>query len=293
MRYKKALVLYNPNSTGPSERNAKRFTRRLERARVAMTVEMLPTEHNGHAHDLVADSAALGSPLLVVASSGDGGYNEVINGALKAKEAGKEVTTCLLPSGNANDHYKALHRPYVMRRIKNGQPKAIDILKLTATVNGKPWVHYAHSYIGFGLSSEISHALNQVDLNPINELLISAKEFIKYQPFTAKVDGKVQSFQSIIVSNVGKMSKILSLSKNSRVDDGLFEIFTVEPTKAKMLATLAKSAIVGVPHESQTRSYTFETILSLPVQMDGEVFTLDGNTKVRITILKQSLDCFV
>ena len=291
--FAQAIVIFNPNSTGPSERNARRFAKRLERSGVAEDVKLLPTDHAGHAREIVAELSGRKGKYLVVASSGDGGYNEVVNGAMVVLESGTNIVTSLLPSGNANDHYKALHKPYVLRRIKNGTVRSIDVLQISGTVNGKPWKHFAHSYIGFGLSSEIGRELNKADLNPVNELIITAKAFVAFKPFTAKVNGKKQQYQSIIVSNVGKMSKFLSLSKKAKVDDGLFEVITSEPTKAKMIAALAKSATVGMPHESQVRSYSLEAIDALPVQCDGEVFTLDAGSKVRVTLLKHALHCVV
>ncbi len=287
------LVLFNPKSTGASERNAKRFAKRLQKAGFATNVKLMPTEYAGHAEELVVELARKHDTLLVISSSGDGGYHEVINGALKANEDGGHVVTGLLPSGNANDHYKALHKPYVLKRIKTGQTRKIDALKISGTCNGMPWERYAHSYIGFGMSSEIGKVLNENDLNPAKEIFISVKAFVKFQSFKAKVDGKNQQFQSILVSNVGRMSKFFALSRKAKVDDGLFEIITAEDNKAKLVATLAKSATVGVPHESQTRSFTFETVDELPVQLDGEVCRLDAGTKVRITIARHALECII
>lgn len=287
------LVLYNPKSTGQSQRNATRFAKKLNKLTGEKQVILTPTNHPGHAEELTYKTALKSKSLFVVSSSGDGGYNEVVNGALRAQAEGATVVTGLLPSGNANDHYKALHKPYVIKRIKAGNIRQVDVLKISSTINGKPWERYAHSYIGFGMSSEIGKALNEADLNPANELLIAAKAFVKFQAFTAKVDGKKQSFQSILMSNVGRMSKVLSLSKKAKVDDGLFEFVTAEDNKAKLIATLAKSATIGVPHEEQRKSYTFETVEALPVQLDGEVFELDANSKVRIVIARHALACVI
>lgn len=293
MHYKLAAILYNPKSTGDSEKLARRFARRLERAQIADKVEVIATERSRHAEDIVPQLAKKHGNIYVVSSSGDGGYNEVVNGAIKATEQGGQVVTGLLPSGNANDHYKALHKPYVVRRLKANQVKHIDVLQIETTLKGKPWQRYAHSYIGFGISSEIGRLLNETDLTPTKELLISAKAFLEFEAFEAKVDGKKQLFHSIIVSNVGKMSKFFKLSKHALPDDGKFEIITAEANKTKLIGTLVKSATVGVPHEKQTTSFTFETVSPLLVQLDGEVYNIDGGVKVRVGIAHKKLGCIL
>lgn len=289
--FKQVLVIYNPSSTGNGERLAHRYARRLQKTGLQTVVK--PTDKAGHAEDLVLEAAKKNSPLMVVMASGDGGYNEVINGAMTAQEMGYSVVTGLLPAGNANDHFKALHRPYALKRIKANDAKKIDLLKLSGTVKGQPWQRYAHSYIGFGLTSEIVQALNEAKLNPANEIIISVKAFMKFEPFEAKVAGQKRVYQSIIIGNIKKMSKFLLLSRQSKVDDGLFEVYTIESTRAGMIGTLAKAATVGAPHEAQVKSYNFETVDPLPVQLDGEVFTLDANSKVQITIARQALECIV
>lgn len=293
MQFELAVVLFNPKSTGESERNARRLGRRLVRAKVAEVVQVIATTHAGHAEELVVELAEQHASLLAVSSSGDGGYNELINGALKARRKGHRVVTGLLPSGNANDHYKALHKPYVIRRLKAGQLQSVDVLKVQTTIKGKSWERYAHSYIGFGITSKIGKALNETDLTPTKEILVTAKAFLEFEAFEAVVDKKQQMFQSIIVSNVGKMSKFFKMSKSARVDDGKFEVITAEADKAKLLSTMVKSATVGVPHEKQAKTFSFRTVGALPVQLDGEVFTIDADSLVTVTVGHNELTCII
>lgn len=285
-------ILYNPKSTGPSEKNAKRFQRRLARTRYKEHTTIVPTRHAGHAEELAQDIANRGARPLIISSSGDGGYNEVINGVLNAKGADSAVTG-LLPSGNANDHYKQMHKPYVIRQILQAKAQNIDTLKLTASVDGKPWHRYAHSYIGFGLTSDIGQALNDADLNSKNEAVIFMKTLIKVKPFSVVMKGEISEFSNIILSNVGKMSKIFSLSKTARVDDGKFEVFTTDQNRAKLIREMLKSATVGVPHEERTDKFTFRTIKPLHVQLDGEVFDIDGDCKVTVTVAHRALHCII
>ncbi len=293
MQFEQAVVLYNPKSTGESERNAKRFGRRLVRAKLADDVQVIATTHAGHAEELVAGLVQKHKTLLAVSSSGDGGYNELVNGALQPKPRGHSVVTGLVPSGNANDHYKALHKPYVIRRLKAGQLQVVDVLKIQTTIHGKQWERFAHSYIGFGITSEIGKALNETKLTPTKEILVTAKAFLESEPFEVKIGASTQTLHSIIVSNVGKMSKFFKMSKSARVDDGLFEVITAEADKAKLLGVMVKSAMLGVPHEKQAKSFSFSTVTALPVQLDGEVYTIDSSAKVTVTIQRHQLRCIV
>lgn len=291
--YSAIVILYNPNSTGPSVENALQLAESLKQTDYKDKLIVSPTQNEGHAEQLAYQTAKKEPLALVISSSGDGGYNEVINGTMKAVSEGSKVVSGLLPSGNANDHYKQMHRPDLLKQILDGEQQCIDVLVITGKINGKLWKRYAHSYIGFGLSSEVGKELNKVDLNSKNEVLIFLKEFMKFKPFTIKQDGHQTVLQSIIISNVSKMSKVLSLSKTSKVDDGLFEVITSEPNKAKLLKTIVKSATIGVPHEEQTDSYTFTTTDPLPVQLDGEVFTLDAHSTVAVTIVPKALCCVI
>lgn len=293
MQFAKSIIMYNPKSTGDGHKNAQKFAKKLLRAGVADSVEVVATKRRRHAEKMVASLAAKHQPLLVVSSSGDGGYNEVVNGALTAKAHGNRVVTGLLPSGNANDHYKALHKPYVIRRLKKGNFQDIDVLKIETTIKGQSWQRYAHSYIGFGITSDIGRELNKHDLTPAKELIISAKAFMEFEAFEAKVDGKKQSFHSILANNIGRMSKVFKIGKDARPDDGKFELITGEDDKAKLITAMVKSATIGVPHERQVRSFTFETLSLLSVQLDGEVFTIDAGVKVRVSVDSRGLQCII
>ncbi len=69
-----------------------------------LAVDLVPTEHAAHATELSRTAAGAGSPL-VVSVSGDGGYNEVVNGV---RQAGNErAASAVLAAGNANDHRRS------------------------------------------------------------------------------------------------------------------------------------------------------------------------------------------
>jgi diacylglycerol kinase family enzyme len=293
IRYSSITIIYNDVSTGASEANARNFAKKLERTAYKGSIRLLQTKHADHARQIASEITAKERHPLLISSSGDGGYNELINGALEAADESHIPVTGLLPSGNANDHYKQMHKPHVIKRILSGEVQIIDVLKIESRMNGQPWQRYAHSYIGFGLSSEVGKALNQVDLNSTNELLIFLKTFVKNKPFTIISDDHALEYQSIILSNVGKMSKVLSLSKTARVDDGKFEIFTSDANVVKLMGTLVKSVAGVMAHEDRTSSYTCITTHPLNIQLDGEVYTVDRDSEIRISSCPKALQCVI
>lgn len=292
MHYSSITILCNPNSTGDSKSNAEKLQKTLTDAGLT-GVELLLTNYSNHAEDMAYKLAKATKNPLIISSSGDGGYNEVINGALKAQAEGATPTTSLLPSGNANDHYKQLHEGDTAERILNGHRRRIDVLKVTATAKDYQWDRYAHSYIGFGVSPEIGKELNKAELNETNDVLISLKGLLKSKPFTIIQDGTKREYQSVVMSNIAKMSKVLGLAKDSEVTDGLFEVFALPPNKAFMFGVLVKSATIGLRYTQQTDHYDFKTIEDQPVQCDGEVFDIKAGAKVSISIDKQALNCII
>jgi diacylglycerol kinase (ATP) len=126
--FKRIIILYNPVSTGDSLDNAEELQKKLETSlSKTVKIELFPTQYPGHAEEIGAKYAKKPDTLLV-SSSGDGGYNELVNGVLS--QDGHRATVCVLPSGNANDHYQATNELDVSTMIIKGETHKIDALKL-------------------------------------------------------------------------------------------------------------------------------------------------------------------
>lgn len=81
--FDRVVLIFNPKSTGQARERAEDLRRDLGQRVPTLTVDLVPTEHAGHATELARTAAGAGSPL-VVSVSGDGGYNEVVNGVMQA-----------------------------------------------------------------------------------------------------------------------------------------------------------------------------------------------------------------
>lgn len=294
MTYTTIAVIYNPNSTGSSKVLAEAFEKQVHEKLPNQKVELIATEYAGHAKELAYSIAKNSKNPLIISSSGDGGYNEVVNGAMKAQNEGFTVTTGLLPAGNANDHFHNLHDKGVIDLIADGETKNIDLLKITGIVKGKELQSYAHSYIGVGLTPKIAEELNKTKLNAFKETWLVAKLLFKVKSIRLRVNNKVRHYESIIFSNVDRMSKYLTVSQPSRVTDGKFEVTIFRRrNKIQLIQTLLKASTFGVKEDAKVDNFTFETLEATLVQADGEIIMLDAGTHAKVTIEKQTLRCIV
>ena len=287
-------VIYNPNSTGPSEDLAKQFQQELLSRLPTQRIELVATEHAGHAEELAYQAAKATKNPLIISSSGDGGYNEVINGAMKARLEGYTMTTGLLPAGNANDHYHNLHDKDIVELIAHNEVRKIDLLAIISTSEGAPVKRYAHSYIGLGVTSKVGKELNKTKLNAFNEIWLVARALIVIKPIRLKLGKKPKYYESIIFSNVDKMSKYMTISDPSSMTDGQFEVTVFKRrNKLSLILILLKASLAGVKHNTRVRTFEFETVHKTSVQTDGEIIMVDPRVKVVVGIEKQALSCIV
>lgn len=287
-------IIYNPNSTGSGKSLASKLKKELQQRQYEPKISLVQTQHAGHAEEVAYKIAKESQSPLIISASGDGGYNEVVNGALKAQAEGATPVTGLLPAGNANDHYHNVHGKDIAADIIKHRLQTIDVLELKGTVNGQPFTRYAHSYIGFGLTPEIGAKLNETDLNWFREIGVVGKGLFDFKPVRIQIGRSVRTYDSIVMSNVGKMSKYLTLAKTASVTDGKFELTTFRKrSKYWLLRNLVTASTTGLSNPRELRSYSFTTRHSLAVQLDGEIYKLDKNTTVRVRISDQKLRCVV
>lgn len=294
MTYSTVAIIYNPNSTGSSKTLAEQTKADILARLPKQKVELIATKHAGHAETIAYDIAKSSKNPLIISSSGDGGYHEIINGVVKAQHEGAHPITGLLPAGNANDHYHTLHGSDLTNAIANEATMQIDLLKLRGTVEGKPFERYGHSYIGFGFTPYIGKELNKNKLGIFNQVWIVGRALFAVRAVRLKIGKKAKLYDSLIFSNIDKMSKVLKISQPSRINNGKFEVTIFKKrNKLKLILLLLKSSLVGIKEDMSVESFSLETVRKTNVQIDGELRTLDALSKVEITIEKQVLRCIV
>lgn len=293
MQYSGIYIIYNPNSTGDSEAMANELQGVLIKKMVGMEVEAIPTERAGHAEELAQEIASRSKNPLIVSSSGDGGYNEVVNGAMKA--GNKEAIYAVLPAGNANDHSRVMQNKPLADQIIKHKTKKIDLIKVTVrAASGKDEIKYAHSYVGLGLTPVVATELNRHTLNAFREMQIVLRTFIKYRPFKIKHNNKVLKLDSLLFANINQMAKVLSLAPTNQPDDGKFEVVLFPAgRKWQLLKRLTEAAILHLDKAQRMSSYEFETIKKMPMQLDGEVMAVQIGSHVTIDSIHKALTTII
>jgi diacylglycerol kinase (ATP) len=284
-------IIFNPNSTGDAPGNAAQLQRDLRTSLPDIPVKLLPTESAGHAVELAYNFAKKHKKPLIISASGDGGYNEVINGALRAQDEGAAPICAVLPSGNANDHARTMQEKPLLELIKTGHVTRLDVLKIhTASPHGATITRYAHSYMGIGLTPKVAVELNKNKLNSFKEAWIITKTFWNLRPVRVKIAGKITEVDSLICSTIPEMAKILTLSSRARPRDGLFEVTTLRHrSKAHLLLGLAKGVVTHLGAGKRAGDYSFTVLEAAPIQLDGEIIKLPKNTEVTVTIAPKLL----
>lgn len=288
--FSEVMIIYNPNSTGDSESNARDLQKRLKKSLKDIEITCIATKYAGHAEKLAGEFAKKYKKPLIVSSSGDGGYHEVVNGIMQANA---NAIAAVLPSGNANDHSRVMHDQPIYKSIIQKNVSKIDLLKVSVTGQNK-LVRYAHSYIGLGLTPVIATELNRHTLNAFREAWLVTKIFYQYRPFKIKHADKLYSLDSLILTNINEMAKVLTLATDNRPDDGKFEIVTFpHNNKLRLLRKLLTAATSGLPTTQRKSSYQFEIIKAMPMQLDAEVIKLAKGSKIQVSSKRKTLSTIV
>jgi diacylglycerol kinase family enzyme len=283
--FDRVVVIFNPQSTGDAQNKAQELRDELAVRAPDLLVELVETQHAGHARELAADAAATGRPLII-SVSGDGGYNEVVDGAMRANN--DNAACAVLAAGNANDHDRTTAEHPLVDAIVSGEVCRIDLLRLTVDGTSR----YAHSYIGLGISPAVALDLEKGGKGSLREVFAAARAFARFRPFEIeRPDGTRGRFDSIIFANINHMAKVATLSEDDgRPDDGAFEVITLRhAAKWRILGTALKASVRGLGPQPSVTEYAFTTIAATPIQVDGEVMELDANTQVRIDIAPKAL----
>ena len=285
--FDKIVLIYNPKSTNDAMAKAKDFKAALKKA--GYTSTLAPTERKLHAIELAKTFTKKYTRPLIISVSGDGGYNEVINGVMQACEtdATCRPVVAVIGAGNANDH-KRLTRGEtpLIQLVKKGKTKPLDLIRLQA----KNLDRYAHSYIGLGITPEVAIELNKHQLNFFEEIKIIFRSFRNFTPSEILVDGKKRRLGSLLFANIHGMAKLLKLSENENVNDGKFEIIRLAyDGTGRLLLDLALMAIHVRPAPKASK-YRFRTIQRTAVQFDGEVEHIPAHSEVLVESMQGIVD---
>jgi diacylglycerol kinase family enzyme len=277
--YDAVEIVFNPNSTGNASGRAEELVGQLAERAPELPVELRPTEHAGHGRDIARDAARRGR-TLVVSVSGDGGYNDVVNGLMEAGV--DDVFAAVSAAGNANDHRRVTKRRDLADAIVAGAVTKLDLLRMS--VEGRE-PRYAHSYIGLGITPVVALDLEKGGKGSIREVISTIRSFARFRPFHIDTPDGTERFDSVIFANIREMAKFAELSEDGSPDDGRFEVIILRHTaKWRVLLTAVRAAFRGLGPQPTAREYRFTTHDPMPVQIDGEVADLERGVAVTVEI---------
>lgn len=281
-------IIYNPKSTGDAAKIAKDLADSVNGHYevIQKRATLYPTKRPGDAIEIASDIAQKYAKPLIVSVSGDGGYNEVINGVMSAKKLfpAQKPVVAVMGAGNANDHERVVRdNTPLIRLIKKADIKSIDLISLTAVATDYEILRYAHSYIGFGITPEVGHALNQHGKSRWNELWLTLKTLKDFTPFTIVRDGAEKQYDSLVFANINEMAKFVKLDDKNTIHDDQFEVVAVRHRgKLHTIKSLLGAMIHGFRSSPSYSSFSFEIPDAQPVQLDGEIEQLPAGSKVLI-----------
>jgi diacylglycerol kinase family enzyme len=286
--FDRVVVIFNPQSTGKAPQLAEQLRAELARRLPHIPVHLSPTERAGHGRELARAAAGTGRPL-VVSLSGDGGYNEVVDGVMQADNP--DVVCAVMAAGNANDHRRTTREQPLADAIMAGDVRRIDLLRLTTGTGADARTQYAHSYIGMGLTPIVAIDLEKGGKGSLREIVSVVRTFARFRPFTIELDdGQRHRFDSLLFANIAQMAKYATLSDTDQPDDGRFEVVTLPHTsKWRILAMAIRAATRGLGPQPTATHYGFVTLTPTPLQLDGELLTLDAGTPVHVAIAPGAL----
>jgi diacylglycerol kinase (ATP) len=285
--FDRVVLVFNPAKAGMADRIAE-VQRDLAAELPDLHIDLLPTEFAGHARDLARSVAAGGAPLIV-SVSGDGGYNEVVNGVMDVPAS--RAVCAVLPAGNANDHHRSMTARPLAAAIREGRVQHIDLLRITFGGTHLGEVRYAHSYVGFGLTPLMAIGIEKGGKGKILELISVARTLSHLKPFElVRADGATARFDSLILANISRMAKYGTVSESNHPDDGRFEVVTLPHSgRWKMALMTLRAVTLGLGHQPSVSSYAFTTRDAVPCQIDGEVVHVPAGTHVLVESAKGAL----
>lgn len=292
-RFDRVVLIYNPVNRRVPLTLAESMRDELGRRLPDLPVVLSATQYAGHARELASGVAATGAPLIV-AVSGDGVYNEVVNGVLGVP--GNHALTAVAAGGNANDHRRSTRRMPLVDAIvaahRTGRARSLDLLLLTAcSITDGGWSRYAHSYIGFGLTPSMAVGLKRDRKGTIAELVSVLRTFSGLTPVEiVRSGGRRELYDSLVFANVARMAKYGRLGNSGRPDDGLFEVVSRRHGRRWRIGVMAlRAATVGLGTQAHVSRVEFATVDAIHLQMDGEVIQLAPASKLSIDCAPRAL----
>ena len=219
-------VIANPTSGSHSRHKLERAVRILKET--GREVEILYTQCRGDGMRLAREAAGMGSEL-VIATGGDGTFNEVANGL-----AGTEVPMALLPAGTTNVLAKEFDLPEnvdgAIRVALEGTPKTASLAK----IEWEGMDRYFCFVAGIGFDAAAVHATRGKALmklsGKLSHIVYGIGVLAGWNPELLEIeaDGKKYEGYSLMLCNAAKYAGHMKVSPHANILDPDLYMFVMK-----------------------------------------------------------------
>jgi diacylglycerol kinase (ATP) len=301
---KKYKVIANPTAgRGAGERAIPQIERLL--TQYSLDFDIVCTKCPWHAAEL-AREAVIAEYDVIVAVGGDGTANEVINGLMEAKQAGRHSSAMgVLSVGRGNDFAHAVGVPcdleLACQALAEDHRRMIDVGRVAGGLY--PQGRYFGNCVGVGFDAiGTIEAAKLPRLGGFLSYFIAVLKtiFLYYKaPLTTiEYDGQTLTQPSLLISimNGRRLGGGFMMAPDAEPDDGLFDLCIAgQVSRARMFSL--------IPHFLRGTQATQDSITtkraarisvtaiegSLPAQTDGEILCTDGQ-HLEIALLSRQIE---
>lgn len=267
--------------------------------------DLVRTECPWHAAELAQQAVSDGYEV-VVAVGGDGTANEVLNGLMQAKQAGRSTATMgFINVGRGNDFGFGVGVPKGVaagcKVLQQGYRRVIDIGRVAGGLY--PQGRYFGNGVGIGFDAVVGfEAVKMKHLTGFLNYLVAALKtiFLYYRAPLVKIEYNEEAITqlSLMVSimNGRRMGGAFMMAPHSEIDDGFFDICIASQTSRARIFALIPQFMKGTqasqPEIKMARTKRISvTALEgvLPAHADGETLCTDGKC-LTVELLPRQLE---
>jgi len=267
--------------------------------------DLVRTEHPWHAADLAQEAVAAGYDG-VVAVGGDGTANEVLNGLMRAKQAG--AGTCamgILCVGRGNDFAFGVGIPTDLeagcQALAQGHRRTMDVGRVVGGLY--PEGRYFGNGVGIGFDAVVGfEAVKMTWLHGFPSYIVAVLKtvFLYYKaPLTTiEYDGQTITQSSLMVSimNGQRMGGGFMMAPEGKPDDGLLDLCIAHEVSRARIFGLIPHFLRGTqatqePIQTGRALHVVVTAVEgvLPAHADGETLCTDGQ-RLEIELLPRQIE---
>jgi len=300
-RYK---IIVNPTSGRGNGERAIPLVEQMLRGH-GLDFDLVRTERPWHAADLAQQAVADGYDV-VVAVGGDGTANEVLNGLMRAQQAGSgRAALGLLSVGRGNDFAYGMGAPRDLaagcQALAQGHRRTADVGKVTGGLY--PQGRYFGNGVGIGFDAVVGFvALKMTRLSGFPSYIVAALKtiFLYYKAPLVRIeyDDQMLTTPALMVSimNGRRMGGGFLMAPQGMVDDGLLDLCIAEQVSRARIFALIPRFMAGTqatqkPIKTGRTQRIVVTALEgvLPAHADGETLCTEGQ-RLAVELLPRQIE---